>query len=109
MPKTTAPAARKAAVASRKAHDSRVHPAAPQSARSAPRESGGRAAKGPRFSRAPRRVVRRIEEQHDRLAFEIPKVDRDTVLVHPLEVGRPERSSWASAFKTRRRTARFAR
>src|SRR5438094_43405 len=42
----------------------------------------------PYFARASRGVVLRIEKQHDRLALEVPEVDRDAVLVRPLEIGR---------------------
>src|SRR5207245_11639772 len=42
---------------------------------------------GAGLARASGRVILRIEEQHDRLAAEIPKADRDAVLVRPLEVG----------------------
>src|SRR5206468_1217397 len=51
-------------------------------------ERRGVVSEGTCFSSASRGVVLRIEKQHDRLALEVPEVDRDAVLVRPLEIGR---------------------
>src|SRR5207249_10314753 len=50
-------------------------------------ESRGVVPECTRFSCTSRGVVFWIEEEHDRLALEVPKADRDAVLVRTLEVG----------------------